>query len=322
MKLRNPLQYVRKTGVKTAAIQLLLGTRERRGLLTNLLLYSLLIVFSYVFLYPILYMFVTSIKSLSDLINDSVVWIPSRIDFSSYAQALKVMDFTGSLVDTLKLTLLPAICQVITAAFTGYAFAQYRFRFRKPLLGLLLLTFIVPRIVTLMPTYLLYKQMKLLGTLGAILYPAILGQGLNAAIIVLIFYQFYRQLPVSIVEAAKLDGCGHWRVFTRIALPTVRAAALIAFLFSFVWYWNETTLVGTFVSNTAHGSGSSMSTLLVNLQNFEANYKTLFGAENATKMNEAVVMAGSVLCVGPLLIVYFALQKYFVQSVDMVGIKD
>lgn len=65
-----------------------------------------------------------------------------------------------------------------------------------------------------------------------------------------------------------------------------------------------------------------MSTLLVNLQNFEANYKTMFGAENATKMNEAVVMAGSVLCVGPLLIVYFALQKYFVQSVDMVGIKD
>ena len=89
-----------------------------------------------------------------------------------------------------------------------------------------------------------------------------------------------------------------------------------------MWYWNETTLVGTYVTNTAYGSGSSMSTLLINLQNFEANYKNMFGAENAAKINEAITMAGSVLCVSPLLLVYFALQRFFVQSVDMMGIKE
>ncbi len=316
------VRQIQKAGWKTVLRRLFIGSQEKRGIVTTVALYAILIVFCYVFLYPILYMFVTSIKSLPDLINESVVWIPSRVDFSSYASALEVMDFAGSLLDTLQLTLLPALCQVATAALTGYAFAQYRFPLRRLLIGLLILTFVVPRVATLMPTYLMYKQMDILGTLGAIVYPAILGQGVNAAIITLVFYLFYRQLSVSIVEAAQLDGCGHWRVFTRIALPTVRSAALIAFLFSFVWYWNETTLVGTFVTNTAYGSGSSMSTLLINLQNFEANYKNMFGAENAAKLNEAVTMAGSVLCISPLLLVYFALQRFFVQSMDMVGIKE
>ena len=110
--------------------------------------------------------------------------------------------------------------------------------------------------------------------------------------------------------------------FIHAWISNCREPALIAFLFSFVWYWNETTLVGTYVTNTAYGSGSSMSTLLINLQNFEANYKNMFGAENAAKINEAITMAGSVLCVSPLLLVYFALQRFFVQSVDMMGIKE
>ena len=322
MTAPHPIQYMKKAGWRAVLRRAFIGSQEKKGMVTVLLLYAILIVFCYIFLYPILYMFVTSIKALPDLINDSVMWIPSKVDFSSYGSALEVMNFTGSLLDTLKLTLLPAVCQVATAALTGYAFAQYRFPLRRLFLGLLVLTFVVPLVVTLMPTYLMYKQMNMLGTLGAVVYPALLGQGVNAAIITLIFYLFYRQLSVSIVEAAKLDGCGHWRVFTRIALPTVRSAALIAFLFSFVWYWNETTLVGTYVTNTAYGSGSSMSTLLINLQNFEANYKNMFGAENAAKINEAITMAGSVLCVSPLLLVYFALQRFFVQSVDMMGIKE
>ena len=313
---------VPKPGLTSAFRRVVLGSTEKFGVLPAILLYSVLIVFSYIFLYPLLYMFITSIKSLHDLIDDSIVWIPTKLDTSSYVQAIKVMHFKDALLDTLQLTLVPAVCQIITAALTGYAIAQYRFRGRRIVIGVLILMFIVPRIATMMPTYLMYRDYSLIGTLGAIVFPAALGQGVNASIITLIFYQFYRQMPVSVVEAAKIDGCGHWRVFTRIALPSVTSAVIIAFLFSFVWYWNETTLVGIFVANSSFGSGSSMTTLLINLQNFEANYKAMYGAENANLMNEAIVMAGTMLCVLPLLVVYFVLQRFFVKSVDMIGIKE
>ena len=302
--------------------RVLLGSNEKRGLIFTLLLYSVVFIFCYVFIYPILFMFVTSVKSLSDLIGDTVVWIPSGINLSNYAEAIKVLDFKNALWDTLLLTLLPTACQIITASLTGYGLAQFEFRGKKPFIALLILGFITPRIATMMPTYVMYKQMNLIGSVNAVVFPAALGQGLNAAIIILVFYQFYRQISGSVIEAAKLDGCGQPRIFLRIALPSVMSAFIIAFIFSFVWYWNETTLVGIFVTNTSYGGGSARTTLLINLQNFENYYKALYGGDSLIKLSESVVMAGTALCVAPLILLYFVLQRFFVQSIDMVGIKD
>ena len=109
-------------------------------------------------------MLVNSFKSLSDLLNDSVKWIPTSFCLDNYTEALKVMKFSKTIVQTLELSFIPALCQVVVAALTGYAFARYRFPGRKLLLALLVLTFVLPKQATMLPTYLMFKDMDLIGT--------------------------------------------------------------------------------------------------------------------------------------------------------------
>ncbi len=300
----------------------LLGSYEKSGFLVKLALYLVLIVISYIYLYPLLYMLVTSFMSVDDLVNDAVHWIPSGLVFDNYRQAFEVMDFGNTILDTLELSVLPAIGQVIVCCLTGYAFARYKFRFKGLAWGLLILTFVLPSQATMVPTYLIFKEFDIIGTVWAYLLPALLGQGFKSTIITLVFYQFFAQISTSQIEAASLDGCGHFKVFFYIALPGVGAAFIIGFLFSLVWYWNETYLTGMYISNSSIGNTNSMTTLLVKLTQFEASYKLLNEGNGDNTLNEAIRMAGTVICITPLLTVYFILQKYFVQSVDMVGLKD
>lgn len=318
------IEILRKGGTKGVFRYLFTGTGEKSGVISRILLYAMLVILSYIFLYPLLYMLANSLKPLKDLINDAVKWLPTEIYLDNYTQAFEVLKFKDTLLDTLLLTLLPALCQMVVAALTGYAFARYRFRGRLLLMTILIITFILPKQATMMPTYLLFRDMDIIGTVNAFLLPAVTGQGLNSAIIVLIFYQFYRQIPISLIEAAQLDGCGHIRVFVRIALPMALSAFLIGFLFSFVWYWNDTYSTSLFISGTGLGNKSNMSTLLIELQRFEDSYKLLYpeGATTVNRINESIRMAGTIICIFPLLAVYFLLQRFFVQSVDMVGIKE
>jgi multiple sugar transport system permease protein len=267
-------------------------------------------------------MLVTSFMSVDDLVNDAVHWIPTGIDFDNFKQAFEVMDFGNTISDTLQLSVIPALCQVVICCLTGYAFSRYKFKGKALCWGLLILTFVLPSQATMVPTYLIYKDMDIIGTLWTFVLPALLGQGFKSTIITLVFYLFFSQISTAQIEAASIDGCGHFKVFFYIALPCVGAAFIIGFLFSLVWYWNETYLTSMYVSNSSIGNANSMTTLLVKLTQFEASYKMLNEGTGDNTINEAIRMAGTVICITPLLTVYFVLQKYFVQSVDMVGLKD
>ena len=311
-----------RNSLKNKAKRFFLGSYENSGFLVKCALYLVLIIISYVYLYPLLYMLVTSFMSVDDLVNDAVHWIPTVIAFDNFKQAFEVMDFKNTIADTLTLSVIPAICQVVVACFTGYAFARYKFKVKAICWGLLILTFVLPVQATMTPTFLLFKDLEIIGTAWAFVLPAVLGQGLKSTIIVLVFYLFFSQMSTSQIEAASLDGCGHFKVFIYIALPCVGAAFIIGFLFSLVWYWNETYLTNMYISNSNIGNTHSMTTLLVKLTQFEASYKLLNEGNGDNTLNEAIRMAGTVICITPLLTVYFVLQKYFVQSVDMVGLKD
>ncbi len=179
----------------------------------------------------------------------------------------------------------------------------------------MLMTFIIPPQITMMPTFRMYANYGLLGTIRAFVYPAILGQGLNAAIFILIFYSFFKMVPVSLEESAKLDGAGPFKIFTRIALPLAVPAIIIVFLFSFVWYYNETYLSGLFLR------GSEMSTLPLLLEQYILNYTSIYPeGSTARELMQAVKLAGNVLTLLPLLILYFFTQRYFVESIDRTGI--
>ncbi|MCK7487555.1 MAG: ABC transporter permease subunit [Bacillus subtilis] len=150
---------------------------------------------------------------------------------------------------SLEVSLLPTIATVVSSALIGYGLARFKFPGRKLVLGLMLFLFLIPQILTYIPTTVLYNDLKFLGidlklmnSIRAFVIPALLGNGIRQTIFILIFYQFFRIIPQELFEAANVDGSSTLRTFFTIAIPMAGPAFLICGLYSFVWYWNETTL--------------------------------------------------------------------------------
>lgn len=288
------------------------------------IIYLLLISIGFVYLYPALYMVSKSFMNLNDLLDTSINWIPSQLYMENYRQALRSMDYAKTFRDSVVVAGLPTLINVVICAIVGYGFARYEFKGKRVLIGLLLFSFILPPQATMMPTYVLYTEIGLINSLKAFLVPALLGQGLKAQIFILIFYNFFRQIPKVLIEAAKIDGAGHFKIFGKIALPSAAPAILVVFLFSIVWYWNESYLtqlyvVGAFANNADTYHWNS---LIVSLKNFENSYNTArsVAGSGMVDINESIKMAGTMLSILPLLVMYLVLQKQFVESVDRTGI--
>lgn len=310
LRMRDPLE--RAGGV---AKRIALGTRTRKGLLITILVYALLISIGYVYLYPLLFMIANSFKDLPDLINPLVRWIPTEFYTGNYTRAFRVLDYWPVLFETIIGSLLPALAQTAVAALVGYGFSRFRFPLRGLWFTLVLLTFVIPPQVTMIPEFLMYDRLNLLNTVYAMTLPAILGQGIRSAIFVLIFFQFTKSMPRALEEAALVDGAGPLKAFLRIVVPMAVPALLVSFLFSFVWYWNETYLTNLYV-------GSALRSLPRQLSAFAESFRNVYpqGAGVEDQLNEAINMAGTMLTILPVLVIYFILQKWFVEGVDRTGV--
>ena len=298
----------------------LLGTRDRNGMIKLIAIYGLLICIGFIYLYPILYMVSASFMTLDDLLDSSIRWIPSSANLDNYRQAGSSMNYWNSLLQSFLIAGLPTLYNLAACSLTGYGLARYKFRGKGVIIGLIILTFVLPRQITMIPTYTMYANLGILNSIWAFVVPAIVAQGLNAPIFIMIFWQFFRNVPQALVEAAKIDGAGHFKSFFSISLPTAAPAFITVALFSFVWYWNEFYLTQLFV----HGVlvESSLTTLIIQLQNFNSNYSSYAqtAASGATNLNESIKMAGTLIAVLPLMIMYFVLQRHFVESIDRTGI--
>lgn len=298
----------------------MLGSKEKQGFLKLFCIYALLICIGFIYLNPILHMVSKSFMTLDDLLDSSINWIPSSLNLSNYAQAAQSMDFWKSLGMSIVIAGVPTICNLVSCAIIGYGLARFEFPGRKVVMGIIIFTFILPSQVTMIPTYVLYSDMGILSTIWAFVLPSLLGMGINAPIFILIFWQFFRQVPKVLIEAAQIDGAGYLKSFFRISLPSAAPAIITVSLFSFVWYWNESYLTEMYVSGVKLKSG--WTSLVIQLDNFATNYSeyATTAASGATSLNESINMAGTMLSILPLLLMYFVLQRYFVESIDRTGI--
>lgn len=294
---------------------LLFGSGERLGLLRKLLIYGLLILFGFVFLYPFIYIFTYSFMSSGDLVNPTVTFIPKEGRLENYLEAVKVLNFGKRLWQTLLVSVIPSICTAISCSLAAYGLARYEFKGKKIVFGLIIFTFLIPSCLTMIPTLALFKQMHLTGTLFAYILPALFGQGIKSAVFILIFYIYFKSIPQSVIEASQIDGANTIRIFIKIAIPSAKTAFLLTFLFSIVWYYNETVLASVFF-------GSAISTLPLGLQGFKASFDSIYSTSIAggRSVNEAIYMAGTVLNILPLVILYFFTQRHFTKGIDMAGI--
>lgn len=318
------LSLQKREQMKYKIKRFIFGSKDKEGVGKQIFVYVLLIAIGFIYLYPVLYMISKSFMNLNDLLDSSINWIPSSFYTNNYVQAFKAMDYWKTLKDSVIMAGVPTLINLVVCALVGYGFARYDFKGKKLLMGLLIFSFILPPQATMMPTYVFYTEIGLVNSLKAFIVPALLGQGIKSQIYILIFFNFFRQIPQVLIEAAKIDGAGHLKSFFKIAVPSAAPAILVVFLFSIVWYWNESYLtqlyvVGAFTSNADIYHWSS---LIVSLKNFESSYADAraVAGSGMVDINESIKMAGTMLSILPLLIMYLILQRRFVESVDRTGI--
>jgi multiple sugar transport system permease protein len=255
-------------------------------------------------------------KSPTDLLNPMVQWVPTEFFMGNYVKAFRVLNYPRTFLNTVIVSLVPSLIQTVVCSLIGYGLSRYRFWGKRLMVALILATFIIPAQTTVLPQMLTYKSLGLLGNLFSLVLPATFGQGFKSAIFILIFYLSFSSMPKSLEEAAKLDGASDYKIFFTIAVPTGLPAYITALIFSTVWYWNETYLTVIFLEG-------GISTLPMQLSRFVQAYENLYppGFVNIfDRLNEAVKLSGTFLNILPLLLLYFLLQKWFVESVERSGI--
>jgi multiple sugar transport system permease protein len=291
-------------------------------LILKLAVYFVLICVSFVYLQPIFRMLSMTFMSSKDVIDPSVEWLPKHPSFNNLGVAGTVLDLKTTLVNSLWFSALLATAQTAVSAMTGFALSRFQFRFKNIWFIMILLAFIIPIPLLMIPRLMSFISVqnmlgiKLIGTPLPQILMALLGQGVNSTILILIFFNFFNLIPYSLDEAAMIDGAGPWKVFSQIAMKISASTVLVVFLFSFVWNWNETYVTGTLVR-------SSIELLPAKLNMFDSAFQTYANAGRGTatfRINEAYKMSATLISILPLLTLYAFVQKRFIQGIENTGI--
>lgn len=288
------------------------------GFLITVFKYLFIIDVGFVFFTPFLYLLITSLKSPADLVNSSVVWIPKSFYLDNFRVAAAGLRYWDGLRNSLLVTFLSLAGHLISCSITGYALAKYKNRLTKTLTVFVILSIIVPVQVTIMPQYIVFAKLHWINTFLPIIVPSFLGFGLRGGLFIFIFRQFYTGVPAEVEEAAKVDGCSAFRTFRSIIVPLSSPPALVCTILSIVWHWNDSYLVSTFITDV------NLTTVVGRLpQLYEllsAHSTSLETMQLKLIYNEAVVMAATLLVVLPVLVIYFILQRKFMEGVERSGI--
>ncbi len=301
---------------------------------SNFLVYLFLIPMSFTLLYPILYMIVMAFRPEADILDPSVVWISNRLTLDNMKIMWNQMDFKTVLINSLLLSVGSAFLSTITCALTGYGFARFDFR-EKPLWMLVLfITIVLPPSVTSVASYLGMKDFTFFGVISILrtvtngtfefnlldtpmvyLLPAFFGAGLYSGMFVLIFMQFFKGFPKELEDSAYIDGAGPVKTFIRIVLPNMKPPVVVVGLLSLVWYWNDTDISGTYLTEMGVVS-KRLLTVYTDMT------KVLGAASGHGAYNQQVVYieAAMLMAVIPMLILFLLVQKVFVESVTNSGI--
>jgi multiple sugar transport system permease protein len=293
------------------------------GIITRLLLMIFLIAVAYVFLYPLFKMISMSVMSEADLVNPEVDWIPRNFTLRSYRIAAGVLELEKTLLNSLWYTALLAVVQTMVTATTSYAFARHEFAFKRFWFFMVLVSFIIPVPVLTIPKLMTFitiqdvTGMRMIGSVWPQLLTTLGGQGVYSAILILIFYNFFRLIPRSLDEAARIDGASSLQVFYNIFLRLSVPTMLTVFLFSFIWNWNETFITATFVRN-------GIKLITMQLAVFDSAFARIAGSlpemSDGARINEAYKMAATVIAILPLLSLYAFVQRKFIQGIERTGI--
>ncbi len=296
--------------------------RKATALVIQLFFYVLLISLAFVFLFPFLYMIITSVKSYSDLIDTSVEWIVNEIHFQNYILSWKELNYPLHLFNSTVVVILATLGHLISCAMAGYAFARYSYRYTNCLFLLVIATMVIPIQTLIVPMYIIFVKIGIVDTFLPLILPTFLGAGLKSGLFIFVFRQFFLTLPRSLEEAAEIDGCNCMKTYLRIALPSASNSILVCTVLSVVWHYNDYYEPGLYLRKSEL---YLLPQVLPNVANLlEQASKGNGNATLAATLNEnyhlGLIMASCVLVLLPLLIFYFIVQRWFMQGIENSGI--
>ena len=266
--------------------------------LVTILTYVVLILGSIIMIFPFVWMLLTSFKTQAESMAIPPQILPSQWNLDNFFTALASLPFVDLYFNTALLILFRVLCAVIFSSMAGYAFAKLRFPCKNLLFGIVLVQMMLPSQIFITPQYLMLARMGLTNTIFALVFP-----GLVSAFGTFFLRQTYLGIPNEIAEAAYLDGCSKWQTFTKVMFPLTGSSCAALAIFTAVFAYSD--LMWPLICNT----DLNMMTLSAGLSTLNGQYTTNF----------PVLMAGSLLAMIPMVILYLLFQKQFIQGIAMTG---
>ena len=281
------------------------AVRMRRGkgkkLVFRMLTHTVLILCSITMLIPFLWMVSSSLKSMDELFAVPPVWIPAHIAWENYVYMFEQAPWITYFVNTAVITVCTILGQLVTCSMAAYAFARLKFKGRDAIFIIYLGTMMIPFQVVMIPQFQIIKTLGLIDNIWSLIVI-----GIFKAFGTFLLRQFFLTIPKELEEAAKIDGCSYPRIFWEIISKNSKPALMTLVIFTFMNTWNDFLRPLIFINDQENW------TLSMGLAKFQGTY--------VTQWNQ--MMAGALITMLPILVVYIFAQKYFVQGIVMRCIKD
>ena len=276
------------------------------GAAQRTLLYGIAVLAALLFMVPFFWTISSSLKAHTEIYAYPPQWLPAVPQWQNYALVFSKVPFATFARNSIIVTFSAMAGQIISASLVAFGFARFRFPGRGVLFLLVLSTMLLPWEVTIVPLFLIFRQVGLLNSLWPLVIPSFFGGG---AFSIFLLRQFFLTIPRDFDEAARMDGANSLQIFALVILPLSRPALATVAIFSFLNHWNE------FIGPLIYINSSQWFTMPIGLRFFQ---NVPFSGEEP---REALLMAASLIMAGPCVLLFFVAQKYFVQGIVMSGIK-
>ncbi len=297
-----------------------------KNFLLHLFRWVVIIGMCYIILSPLIGIVSSSFFSDSDVYDKAVYIIPKEPTLDRYRLSWLRLDYVNVLLKSIWYDLSLLVLQVVITSMVGYGFARFQFPFKKVLFACVVIMIVIPTHTIMIPIYMVFrnfdplglvtllngKPISLLGSTWPMYIMTLLGCGLRSGLYIYIFNQFFRGLPKEIEEAALVDGAGPWYTYFRIMLVNAIPSVITVSIFSLVWQYNDLFFANLFVINSKASISKSITTLSGTIGNLDRIVDPT--------ILQLYTYAGVVLVILPVIIIYVALQKYFMEGVERSGI--
>jgi len=277
-------------------------SRRRTQRIQKTISYCLLTFGGMIMVVPLLWLLTSALKDPGKIYILPPQWIPNPVRWDNFQRALTAIPYGMYARNTLTITVFAMLGTVISSSMSGFAFARLRWPGRDVVFMIILSTMMLPGVVLMIPTYILYKHLGWLDTFLPLIVPYWFGGG---AFNIFLMRQFMMTIPRDLDEAARMDGANGLYIYVRILLPLCRPALAIIAIFSFMYHWND------FMGPLIYLTSGEKRTLSLGLNYF----KDMF------KIQTELLMAGSTVMIIPIIILFLIAQRYFVQGIALTGMK-